>query len=298
MRPPCNCCALATSRRGDPARMDGDEDLSAGKPESLEGGWAGNLVAGVCSSPWDEPELYGSVITDGEAECGATLGMEVGTEDIRDCDGIWGGGVLSICSACSLIQTSDKAAVTKERDGKRWVENDALCGIISESFGTSSLLSGCGGLKTSWSSASRSKLIETPLTGLSTDFREPKGRQMPTSSFFFGTEKGSVADTAVSHMISIKTGKRRLKPTAMTMFRGALISRPLQFKPWNKRISIGVLASWRFPCQAQWHHIDVSFKFVFDMLRMDKGKLRSRVEMAGDNILAQWQVPCSAVRCC
>ena len=84
--------------------------------------------------------------------------MEVGTEDIRDCDGIWGGGVLSICSACSLIQTSDKAAVTKERDGKRWVENDALCGIISESFGTSSLLSGCGGLKTSWSSASRSKL--------------------------------------------------------------------------------------------------------------------------------------------
>jgi hypothetical protein len=35
MRPLSNSCALATSRRGDPVRMDGDADLRAGEPESL-----------------------------------------------------------------------------------------------------------------------------------------------------------------------------------------------------------------------------------------------------------------------
>lgn len=82
--------------------------------------------------------------------------------DARDCNGMCGGGVLSLWTTWGSIETLDEPEVAKERGGVRGggvlVVNDALRGIRSDSLGTSSLLSGCGGLRTFWSSASRSRL--------------------------------------------------------------------------------------------------------------------------------------------
>jgi hypothetical protein len=139
----------------------------------------------------------------------------VGTGDERDCDGICGGGA-SLCTTCSSTETSDEPVVVKERGGVRGggvlVEKDALRGMRSDSLGTSTL-SDCGGLRTFWSSASRSRLdndtSEWPIDkfagskGLSNEVKDSS----PMSSFAFGTEKGSEVDKATSYIVNAKTGK-------------------------------------------------------------------------------------------
>ena len=107
--------------------------------------------------------------------------------------------------------------VSKERGGVRGggvlIENDALRGMRSDNFGTSSFSSDFGGLRTFWSSASRSRLdndtSDWPIdrfAGSNGSSNEVKDNS-PTSSFAFDTEKGSAVGKATSFCVSVKTGK-------------------------------------------------------------------------------------------
>lgn len=144
-----------------------------------------------------------------------TLPVGAGTGNKRDCDGTCGGEVPSLCTTCSSTETSDEPVVVKERGGVRGggvlVENDALRGMRSDSLGTLSL-SDCGGLRTFWSSASRSRLDNDTSDWPIDKFAGSKGSSKakdnsPTSSFAFDTEKGSAVDKATSYIINAKIGE-------------------------------------------------------------------------------------------
>lgn len=146
-----------------------------------------------------------------------TLPMGVGAGDAPDCDALKDGGLPSLCTGRSATETLDELDVTKERGGVRGggvlVENDALRGMRSDSLGTSRLSSDCGGLKTFWSSASRSRLDNDTSDWPMDKFAGSKGSSnevkdsSPTSSFASGAEKGSALDKATSYIISVKTGR-------------------------------------------------------------------------------------------